>query len=252
MTSIDRPLQFSLQSQRRDRPQWRRAIRAVRTLVKHPDRTELAFEVALALDPDMHERSLQRMLAHPEGRCVFKQRPSLRDALCDREALGRLPAGSFGRAYLEHIERHGLEPAKLVALGSGYATAVERGDPDIHWMAERSQMTHDLWHVLSGYGADDVGEATLLLFSHAQVGGRSNVLLALGANIQVAREKGIRWLGYAWRAWRRGRRAVCLAALPYEQLLPLPLDEVRAAARIEAPETAHPGGIARGDAALAH
>lgn len=239
------PPQFAMRPQRRHRPQWRRAVRALRELLEYPDRTHLAFEVALALDPDMHERALRHMLTHPEGRLVFKERPSLRDALCDREALAGMPASSFGRAYLEHIERHGLDPAKLVDLGSGFATDFERADPDVRWMAERSQMTHDLWHVLTGYGADNFGESTLLVFSHAQTGGLSNVLLSLGANFRVGRERGPRWLGYLVRAWRRGHRAVCLAALPYEQLLPRPLEEVRTAACIEPPEIAHPGGIVR-------
>jgi len=246
MGPSSQPLAFAMRPQRRNRPEWRRALRALRELLEFPDRTYLAFEVALALDPDMHERALQRMLAHPEGRLLFKRRPSLRDVLCDRAALAAMPAESFGRAYLEHVDRHGLDPAKLVELGTGYATDLERSDPDIHWMAERSQMTHDLWHVLTGYGADNYGESALLVFSHAQTGGLSNFLLSLGANFQVVREVGPRWPGYLVRAWRRGHRAVCLAALPYEQLLASPLAEVRAAARIEAPEIAHPGGIVRG------
>jgi ubiquinone biosynthesis protein COQ4 len=114
-------------------------------------------------------------------------------------------------------------------------------------MRERMEMTHDLWHVLSGYGADQTGETALLLFSLAQTGGRSNLLLSLGANVQMARERGLGWIAYAWKAWRRGRQATCLAALPYEELLALPLAEVRRAAGIAEPERAHPGGIIHDD-----
>jgi hypothetical protein len=35
------------------------------------------------------------------------------------------------------------------------------------------------------------------------------------------------WLVYDFRAWRRGRRSTWLVALPWEELLPLPLDTVR-------------------------
>ncbi len=246
MTTASQPLHFDI-APRRGRPkrEWRRAVRALRELLQYPDRTHLAFEVVEALDPDVHERALAQLLAHPEGRRIYAERPSLRAVLCNPEALEQMPDGSFGRAYLEHIERHGLDPGKLVELGR--ETKVTAADPDVRWMGERSEMTHDLWHVLSGYGADQLGEATLLLFSLAQAGGRANVILAFGANLRVLRERGLGWIPYAWKAWRRGQGATCLRALPYEKLLPLPLEEVRRAAGLEAPGRAHPGGVVRGD-----
>ena len=225
--------------------EWRRAIRALRELLEYPDRTYLAIDVVEALEPRWHERALAQLLAHPEGRRIYAERPSLQAILSDREAVAQLPAGSLGRAYLEHIDRHGLDPGKLVELGR--RTRAATVDPDVRWMSERSQMTHDMWHVLSGYGADQLGEATLLLFSLAQTGGRGNWILAFGANLRVLRERGPRWIPYAVKAWRRGRRATWLQALPYETLLPLPLEEVRRAAGLEAPEHAHPGGVVRGD-----
>jgi ubiquinone biosynthesis protein COQ4 len=238
-------LHFEIQSRRRrTRLDWRRAIRAMRELVDHQDRTYLAFDINRALDPEMAERSLLRMLAQPEGRRVYCERPSLRERLSDLDALAAMPDGSFGRAYLAHIERHGLAPGKLVELGDESDLRAAPTDPDVRWMRERSGMTHDLWHVLTGYGADGLGEGTLLLFSLAQAGGRGNLLLAFGANLRILQERGLEWIPYAWKAWRRGRRATCLAALPYEELLPMPLADVRAAAGIEAPERAHPGGIA--------
>ncbi len=115
-------------SRRRARPQWRRALRALRRLMRDPDRTENAFEVIAALDPDLMERGLARMLAHPEGRRMFLERPCLLDRLRDREALARLPDGSFGRAYLAHIERYGLDPGKLVALGRSYEREISSDD----------------------------------------------------------------------------------------------------------------------------
>jgi ubiquinone biosynthesis protein COQ4 len=213
--------------------------------LQHPDRTRLAVDIVDALDPNIHERALAHLLAHPEGRRIYAERPILRAALADRESLSRMPEGSLGRAYLEHVDRHHLDPTKLIEIGRDAASA--SADPDVHWMEERSQMTHDLWHVLSGYGADQLGEAALLLFSFAQAGGHANAILAAGANLRATLEKGPRWIPYAWGAWRRGRRATCLQALPYESLLHLPLDEVRAAVGVVAPERAHPGGVIRGD-----
>jgi ubiquinone biosynthesis protein COQ4 len=232
---------------RRARPRraWRRAFRALGELLRNPERTHLAVDILDALDPKIHERSLAHLLAHPEGRRIYAERPNLRVALANRESLSRMPEGSLGRAYLEHIDRHALDPTKLVEIGRDAESAST--DPDVHWMEERSQMTHDVWHVLSGYGADQLGESALLLFSLAQAGGMANVILAAGANLRVTREQGPGWISYAWTAWRRGRSATCLQALPYESLLPPPLDEVRAAAGIVPPERAHARGVMRGD-----
>jgi ubiquinone biosynthesis protein COQ4 len=246
MTTGSHTLEFEIGPRRsRAKRDWRRAVRALRELLEYPDRTWLAFEIVEALDPDHHERALAQLLAHPEGRRIYAERPSLQAVLSDREALKQMPEGSLGRAYLEHIERYGLDAGKLVELGR--ETVIAPADPDVRWMSERSQMTHDLWHVLSGYGADQLGESTLLLFSLAQTGGRANSILAFGANLRVLRERGLRWIPYAWKAWHRGRRATWLQALPYEKLLPLPLEEVRRAAGLEDPEQAHVGGVVRGD-----
>ena len=227
---------------RRARPQWRRALRALRALLREPDRTENAFEVIAALEPDLMERGLARTLSHPEGRRLFMDRPCLLDRLCDREALARLPQGSFGRAYLAHIERHGLDPGKLAALGRS-TPEIRAEDEGTRWYADRSELSHDLHHVLTGYGADGLGETALLWFTHGLAGGRGTAFLMIGAALKSRSGAGRGWARYLWRAWRRGRRAGCLGALAWEELLARPLAEVRALAGIEPPEAVHPEGV---------
>lgn len=243
MTAIDlhAPPSYARRG-RRVRPQWRRAYRALRTLLREPERTEQAFEVMAALDPDLMQRGLARMLSHPVGRRLFVERPCLLERLSDRDALARLPDGSFGRAYLAHIERHGLDPGKLAELGRSYPE-IRAEDEGARWFADRSELSHDLHHVLSGYGADGLGETALLWFSHGLNGGRGTALLMIGAALRSRRYTGSGWWLYLWRAWRRGRRAGCLAAMPWEELLAAPLAEVRRLAQIEAPEVVHPGGV---------
>lgn len=223
---------LDLRSRTRPRPDWARALRDARALVADGDRTELAFRVQRAVDPELHDRTLHLMLEHPEGRRVFHEQPTLRDALDDRDALAKLPEGSLGRAYLAHLEEHGLEPTKLIALGEQEDHRPAADDPDLHWWAERSRLSHDLWHVVSGYSASGDGEAALLCFSHGQIGGRANAILSLLANLRLTREQGLGAAARAIRAWRRGRTATCLGALPWEALLQEPLEEVRRAAGI--------------------
>ena len=229
----------------RHRPEWRRAFRAVYRLVREPAKTHLAFEVSLALDGSTAVGILDRMLVQREGRTLLRERPCLADALCDRSTLEALPEDSLGRAYLRHLDTYELDPRKLLELGEAFEPELPNSDPDVRWAGERGRLAHDLWHVLAGYGADQAGESTLLAFSWAQNGSRANALLTIGSSLKLMRAVGPAWIPYIWTAWTRGRRAVCLAAVPWERLLALPLDEVRAQAGIEPPDAAHPGGVLR-------
>lgn len=233
--------------------QWGRALRALRALLADPDQTEKAFEVFVALDGNQEEQTFQRLLAHPEGRRLAAERPCLLSRLSDRAALAALPEGSFGRAYLAYLDRTGLDPGGLVALkGQMEAYAASIGerlpvlDPVREWFRVRGILMHDLWHVLTDYGTDGFGEAALLAFSYAQLPGRANRLLVFGAAARSVAESSLGVPRYLYQAWRRGRRAVWLPALPYEALLALPLDAARSEARLQPSAVAHPAGILRG------
>jgi len=233
--------------------QWRRAVRALRELLANPDQTEKAFEVFVALDGDEEEQRFQRLLADPQGGALVAQLPCLLACLSDRAALMALPAESFGRAYLAYLDRTGFDPDGLVKLKSemeAYAASIGEPltslDPAREWFRVRGLLTHDLWHVLTDYGTDDIGETLLLGFSYAQVGGRANCLLLVGAMVRSIGNHGVGLAREIYRAWRRGRRAVWLFALPYETLLRQPLEAVRVLAGVEPADRAHPNGIPRG------
>jgi ubiquinone biosynthesis protein COQ4 len=220
------------------------ALAALRRLLADPDDTQKAIDVSSALDGDYTERQLASLMRSREGRRLLAERPSLLALLGDAAALAAMPEGSFGRAYRDHMQRYGLDPRKLVELSRASDPRAAGRDAAQVWIVERENLIHDLSHALTGYGSDGLGEAALLAFSVGQQYRPSRLLLALGATFEVARRFGPRrWLPYVWRAWRRGRRAANLATLPYEELLPLPLDAVRRALRIDPPAQAHPGGV---------
>ena len=120
-------------------------------------------------------------------------------------------------------------------------------DAHRRWFMDRHQITHDLLHVLTGYGTDGAGEAALLAYELPHRRGWAHSLLVAGALGDVYRNGGGRWAHYAFRAWMRGRRATWLALLPIEELLPLRLETVRRLAGVTPVAEAHPGGIARGN-----
>jgi ubiquinone biosynthesis protein COQ4 len=227
--------------------EWRRAWRAMRRLMANPEETEQAFEAISALSGHDFERLFQRFVAHPDGRALYLARPSLLDALSDRAALRALPAGSFGRAYAEFMDAAGLDAQGLVdaELKSEASARFDGIDPDREWFGDRLRDMHDLWHVLTGYGRDEAGEAANLAFTFGQTPFRGIALILFGIAVNSPPEgmRRRRWLTYLYRAWKRGRSAAWLPTASYEQLLPRPLEEVRQLLRIRPASGVHPEGV---------
>ena len=218
-------------------------------LRRDPERTDAVFEVLDALDGPTNETSFVEFARHPEGRKLLAERPLLLDTLSDHEALRQLPEGSFGRAYLAFMEEAGLNAKDLVDAEIESGTAAE-SDPDRQWLADRGRDSHDLWHVLTGYGRDEAGEISLLAFTYANYPNLGIALILLVATILGPWSPSFWWPRYIVQAYRRGRAAE-LDFAPYEEWLALPLDEVRRRAKIVPPLEAHPGygvvSASRGD-----
>ena len=225
------------------RIQWVRAWRAMRILIADAERTEMAFETISALSGRDWERLFQRFAADPDGRALLVERPSLLARLTDREALRRLPDGSFGRAYAAFMDTAQLTAEGLLEAeqDSMAAAAVEGLDPLRAFLSDRVRDTHDLFHVLNGYGRDEAGEAANLAFSYAQLGLRGMALILFGIVLSGAPDGSTRmqWSRYLVQAWRRGRQAAWLVPVHFEDLLPRPLEEVRRALAIRSPQQAH-------------
>jgi ubiquinone biosynthesis protein COQ4 len=234
---------------------WGHAWRALKDLIADPQRTDRVFEIIRALSGDAFDRAWDRFRAHPDGQRLLAARPSLLDALGDRAALRQLPAGSFGRAYADFMDDAQLDAGGLVEAEETANQTYGRPDdtprdPARDYFGERLRDMHDLWHVLTGYGRDEAGEAANLAFTYAQVPNLGIGLIVVAGSVLGPLDLSFYWPRYLYRAYRRGRRAALLTAVPYERLLPLPLAEVRALLGIEAPQVAHPEGIlvaSRGD-----
>jgi ubiquinone biosynthesis protein COQ4 len=222
----------------------------LRTLLADPESTEKAIDFFYAIGRRDFERNFQRFVASPAGRALVAERPSLAAALSDRATLAAMPDGSLGRAYLAYLERNGFEPTGLLDLQDRAQASWEREegvlplDDARRWYRDRSILVHDLFHVLSDYETDGAGEGALLAFTHAQLGGRAQALLTLGATVEGCRHVAAStWLRFLRRAWLRGRRAASLMAVPFEDVLALDLETVRCLVNLEPADRAHPEGV---------
>ncbi len=73
------------------------------------------------------------------------------------------------------------------------------------WMGRRTRDVHDIWHILSGYHRDALGEASLVAFSFAQTGGLGWALIALGAAFKARGAREYPFIKSIWQGYRRGK-----------------------------------------------
>jgi ubiquinone biosynthesis protein COQ4 len=226
--------------------QARRAFRLLREVIHDPDDTDKVFEFFEAVGGNEGPRAFERLVADPEGRRLLAARPSLVAALADEAALAKLPEDSLGGWYLRFMRARGFAPAGLLEARERGARARVLDDAEHEWLYDRINVMHDLWHVVTGYGTDELGEAALIAFSHAQIPNRSFPLLLAAAVWKGPKSWKLAWPRYLWRAYRRGRRAKLLTAAPWEELLAWPVPEVRRRLGVEPAAVWHPEGIRAG------
>ncbi len=105
------------------------------------------------------------------------------------------------------------------------------------WFGRRIRDTHDIWHVLTGYKADEsMGEAALVAFSYAQVGGLGWAFIGGAAALKSIRVTGSTLFARAViEGYRNGRKAKWVAGEDYEKLMHEPIEAARARLGIPTP-----------------
>jgi ubiquinone biosynthesis protein COQ4 len=227
---------------------WRLALRALVGLARDTRRTDHVFTIISALSGNTHERTYQSFKKSPHGQRLLAERPSLARLLADQDALRAMPEGSLGREYLRFMERARITSDGLMAAQEA------RRDPNANlavddrrqYVGDRLRDMHDLWHVLTEYGADDTGEIANLWFSVGQFGNPGMAFIAFFGTIGGKPGLRLEWPRYCYRAYVRGRRALRLVEEPIEEMLALPIDEARKRLRIAATSKVHPEGIRHG------
>jgi len=211
------------------------AWRALRRLFRDPDDTKQVFVIVGALSGRSGERSFLRFRADPNGARILRERRSLLATLSDRAALERLPEGSLGRTYAEFMGREQISAGGLAEASQEGGRRLDFGE-ERRIFANRLRDMHDLWHVVTGYGRDLVGEAALLSFSYAQSRNRGIGFIVGMAWWRAGRDpEGRAFRRLVEEGYRRGRDAAWLPAADWEALLARPLDEVRATLRVGEP-----------------
>ncbi len=93
---------------------WPRAWRALRAIIDDPDRTDKVIEFLNSTGGNADVRAMARLRAHPAGRRLLAERPSLLAALSDLPRLAALPQGTLGRAYADFMCSESLSPDGII------------------------------------------------------------------------------------------------------------------------------------------
>ena len=211
------------------------AFRAFRKLVRNKEDTAQVFEIRRALSGRSLARGYDRMLKTMEGGRQAFLREELAHRLDDPAWLARFQPGTVGAAYRDFREARGFTAEGLADEARKVAPLVDAPHPVI-WYSRRIRDIHDIWHVLTGYQTDALGEACVVAFSHAQTGNLGFAFIGWGAAREIQRENpAIPARRAVLQAWRIGRAARWLPALDYETLFAEPLYLARARLNLRPP-----------------
>lgn len=206
------------------------ALRSVLRLIRNKEDTRQVFEAVQALSGRAGKRMFARFVSTRYGRRVVSEPVRLEEILSDREALRALPEGSVGRVYLAFMEGENLTPDGLIdaAEEAGIDFRGETQFDEYRRLFLHLDVSHDLWHVLTGYGRDALGELCNLIFTHQQTRNRGfRLIVFIGLIAQKLEQPSAPILKAAREARRNARRAAWVSAFDVEELLALPLNEAR-------------------------
>jgi ubiquinone biosynthesis protein COQ4 len=210
------------------------ALRALGRLVRNPEDTAQVFIIMRALSGDAIQRGCARFAQTTIGAALLKNPHDLVPVLSNRPSLATLPDGSVGRTYLDLVERAGINAQELVDVSEEVADEYSTLTAEEVVYARRLRDAHDLWHTVTGYSTDTLGEVCVVAFSYAQTRNLGFAAIALIGALKIARERReVGVLKAAWRAYRDGCRAAWLPAVAWEHVLDQPIVELRGSLRIE-------------------
>lgn len=159
------------------------ALRHFRELLKDKENTAEVFKIYEALPNNQFMPRVRELTLSAHGEALRDSEPFLPPILDDHESLRRLPRGSVAHAYCDFMESEGLSAAGLVEESE---RAGRPTYPDlVQWFGFRQRDTHDLMHVLTGYGRDALGEQCVLLFTHGQSPSQGHLLLGYAGSLHI-------------------------------------------------------------------
>ncbi|HKX37887.1 MAG TPA: Coq4 family protein [Burkholderiales bacterium] len=230
-----RPTSGDLEEKQRKREYRKNNLRSVYAAIKlskDPKQTQYVFMMGEAQDNIAESERVRGQIkdafADPELERMWQTR--FQAERYDVDALMQLPCDTLGGVYARHMKANNLRPDYYKEVKPRHRQ---------QYLRERIHQTHDVWHVLTGFGTDEFGEVGLQGFYLAQfTNGQAAIIGAAAILKSVLRgrfgdlEKHVDAFCQGYCA---GRRAESLLTVKWEELWGERLEDVRRRFRIEPP-----------------
>ena len=198
-----------------------RMLRSFWLLSQDPNRLEQVFEIG---DTGENQKIFAEVAAFvsrdPQGARAFREMPRIGNI--DLQELVKLPEGTLGRVFADHMISNGLDPKAIpvpyVAPG------------DLRYVKAHLRETHDVWHVVTGFNTDVAGEIGLQAFYLAQLPSRLSAVLIAMAFVHLATknmEPRDALVGEIMRGFAIGKRAKMFFGFEWAKHWATPLADVR-------------------------
>jgi ubiquinone biosynthesis protein COQ4 len=202
------------------------ALNAFVTLTRHP----ADFTAIYDLDAVLRQTSLADLsMEH------LKTQPGMADMIRDRylgpipdlDTLIKLPTESLGYQYASHLMTSGFDPIFYRQISV---------EDDISYIALRRSQTHDIHHMITGFGTDLPSELGLQAFELAQM--RSPLAISLlgsGIVYTLSQPSDLEHtMHLIHQGWEMGLQAKSLMAQRWEEHWERPIPALRKALNVEA------------------
>lgn len=237
VTLVSDPLPFHHPEQKGRAFRPLKALRHFRQLLKDKEDTEQVFHIIDALYGKRYLAMVRRFWESPRGKQLLGANERLYRVLDDHARWEALPAGTVGRAYMAFMRAEGLTAAGLEEEHNRFLGGRPRYDDVVQRYADRMRDTHDMLHVLTGYGRDALGEQGVLAFTYSQSPNLGIRFIAYAGAFEMKRRLPAN--PHIWSAVRQGeaigKAAANIAQQDIVALMAEPLDAARARLNIGEP-----------------
>jgi ubiquinone biosynthesis protein COQ4 len=179
----------------------------------------------LSFDREVYMRLASRMREDHSFDGIFDPQRKVPGGTWTLEALGQLPEGTLGQRFTRYYLDHGIQPFD-------YEFPLV---DDVEFLAKRYRETHDIHHIVTGYGIDPLGEIEIQAFYYGNLGLRHAAFITFASffTARVQRDSTYSLARRLYAAYRRGKASPMILGVPFDELWELPVTEI--AARYVAP-----------------
>ena len=201
-------------------PDILKVVQGFITFANNPNQTEAVFDMADGLrHTDLYQQFIEYAHSQPTVAQIIQDRYF--GSNLDLETLLCYDKNSLGYVYASTLKEAQLDP---------YFYRKLKVEDDYSYIALRMRQTHDIWHLITGFGTDLAGELGLQAFTLAQTHSPLAVTILAAAILYTLKSSGPLHdiVDSIQQGWRMGEQAQPFLAQKWEENWDKPLSEWRA------------------------